>query len=120
MGEDPATGAGLFAGTAEYYARFRPPYPPALLDAIIDRFRLDESGRLLDLGCGTGEITVPHVWTIDTLVGYLYSTSFCSPALLGRNQAAFENDLRHTLLALNPAGLFAQTLVAQYILASKG
>jgi SAM-dependent methyltransferase len=67
-----------------------------------------------------GEISVPHVWTIDTLIGHLYSTSFCSPVLLGPNQAAFEADLRRTLLSLNPAGQFEQTLVAHYILASKG
>jgi hypothetical protein len=32
----------------------------------------------------------------------------------------FEADLRRALLVLDPAGLFEQTLVAHYILASKG
>jgi hypothetical protein len=67
-----------------------------------------------------GKISVPHVWEIDTLIGYLYSTSFCSPALLGANQAAFEDDLRQTLLDLHPSGRYEQMLVAQYILASNG
>ena len=48
-----------FKGTAPYYARYRPPYPDFLFDYIRDRFLLDGSGRLLDLGCGTGQIAIP-------------------------------------------------------------
>lgn len=266
MGGSGGADAGLFAGTAWYYARYRPRYPRALLDVIVDGFDLDGGGRLLDLGCGTGELAVPlaahvadvvaldvsaemiaeartraeragvtnvrcrqmaaeaitpdlgrfrlvtagsafhwmdrdlvlrrcreviepgggiaivgfvggtfwgsdvpweqavvdvigrwlgperragagvfrpadqprhevvlarsafrrtrtgeirtrQVWTIDALIGYLYSTSFCSPVLLGGNRPAFEDDLRRTLLALDISGRFEQTLVAQYILA---
>jgi SAM-dependent methyltransferase len=46
----------LFAGTAEYYARYRPGYPPEVFDRIRRAFDLDGTGRLLDIGCGTGEI----------------------------------------------------------------
>jgi SAM-dependent methyltransferase len=46
----------LFAGTADYYARYRPGYPAAVLDILRTAFGLDGSGRLLDLGCGTGEV----------------------------------------------------------------
>src|SRR5262249_25259282 len=31
----------------------------------------------------------PHDWTIDTIIGNLYSTSFCSKQVLGDNAAAF-------------------------------
>lgn len=48
--------ADLFAGTASYYARYRPGYPAAVLDRIRAAFGLDGTGRLLDLGCGTGEL----------------------------------------------------------------
>jgi ubiquinone/menaquinone biosynthesis C-methylase UbiE len=44
--------------------------------------------------------------TTDELIGYLYSTSFCSPAVLGDNRAAFEADLRARLHALSPTGVF--------------
>jgi SAM-dependent methyltransferase len=46
----------LFAGTAWYYARYRPGYPRAVLEHLQRVFGLDGSGRLLDLGCGTGEL----------------------------------------------------------------
>jgi ubiquinone/menaquinone biosynthesis C-methylase UbiE len=49
----------LFKGTAPYYARFRPGYPPELLERLAERAGLDASSRVLDLGCGTGQIAVP-------------------------------------------------------------
>jgi ubiquinone/menaquinone biosynthesis C-methylase UbiE len=48
-----------FKGTAYYYSRFRPGYPQAFFDLLVEVFHLDGSGRLLDLGCGTGQIAVP-------------------------------------------------------------
>ncbi|MCI0440082.1 MAG: class I SAM-dependent methyltransferase [Chloroflexi bacterium] len=50
---------GVFEATAWYYARYRPPYPDELLEAIASRFRLDGTGRMLDIGCGTGQLAVP-------------------------------------------------------------
>jgi SAM-dependent methyltransferase len=47
----------LYAGSAEYYARGRMPYPQALADALRDALDLDGSGRLLDVGCGPGPLT---------------------------------------------------------------
>ncbi|WP_405494949.1 class I SAM-dependent methyltransferase [Nocardia sp. NBC_00511] len=50
---------GLFAGTAWHYARYQPGYPQQFFDDILNRLRPDKSGRLLDLGCGTGQLTIP-------------------------------------------------------------
>jgi SAM-dependent methyltransferase len=50
---------GVFTGTAAFYARFRPGYPRALFDEVVRHFQLDGAGRLLDLGCGTGQLVVP-------------------------------------------------------------
>ncbi len=47
----------LYAGSAEYYARGRMPYPPALAAALRDELGLDGNGRLLDVGCGPGPLT---------------------------------------------------------------
>jgi SAM-dependent methyltransferase len=46
----------LFKGTAEYYDRFRPPYPSVLLDDLRARVPILGTGRLLDLACGTGQV----------------------------------------------------------------
>lgn len=48
----------LFAGSAVYYARGRVPYPQALADALRNELGLDGTGRLLDVGCGPGSLTL--------------------------------------------------------------
>jgi SAM-dependent methyltransferase len=55
---------GRFRSAASWYARYRPGYPPALLDRVVRACALDGSGRLLDLGCGPGVLAIalrPHV-----------------------------------------------------------
>ncbi len=46
----------LFRGAAWYYARYRRPYPPELLNYLVETFELNGQGRLLDVGCGTGQV----------------------------------------------------------------
>ena len=52
----------LFAGTAAAYARYRPGFPPAAYEAVVERFGLggppSENGVLLDLGTGAGEVAL--------------------------------------------------------------
>jgi SAM-dependent methyltransferase len=63
--------ADLYLGAADYYARYRPPYPHELFETLRNEAGVDGSGRLLDLGCGTGEIAVPmsphfrEIWAVD-------------------------------------------------------
>jgi hypothetical protein len=45
----PVYSPDLFKGTAEYYSRFRPRYPPVLLDAIERTVDLDYGDPLLDV-----------------------------------------------------------------------
>jgi SAM-dependent methyltransferase len=59
----------LFKGTAPYYARYRPGYPDEMIAHVIDRFGLDGTGRLLDLGCGTGQLLVPLAPHVETAIG---------------------------------------------------
>jgi SAM-dependent methyltransferase len=47
-----------FQGTAPYYARYVT-YPSALFTLLERECALDGHGRLLDLGCGTGQLTIP-------------------------------------------------------------
>ncbi|MGY2126295.1 class I SAM-dependent methyltransferase [Nocardia gipuzkoensis] len=62
-------GESFFAGTAWHYARYRPGYPQSFFDDIRRRLRLDGTGRLLDLGCGTGQLTVPLAPHVAEAVG---------------------------------------------------
>lgn len=49
----------LFKGTGKYYATYRPGYPDQFFQDIVKKFSLDGTGTLLDLGCGTGQLTIP-------------------------------------------------------------
>jgi len=58
----------MFKGAAPYYARYRPGYPPELLVRLAVAAGLDGTGRLLDLGCGTGHIAVPLSRYVEEVV----------------------------------------------------
>ena len=49
----------IFHGTAWYYARYREGYPQEFFDLIRQKFDLSTDDRVLDLGCGTGQIAIP-------------------------------------------------------------
>jgi len=49
----------LFASAAPHYDRGRLPYSPELADAFERALDLDGHGRLLDVGCGPGTVTLP-------------------------------------------------------------
>jgi hypothetical protein len=68
-----------------------------------------------------GEWTFPAElhWTVESLVGLTYSTSFLSRAVLGDRAADFERDLRNRLLACRPGGRFDHELPFGYELARK-
>jgi ubiquinone/menaquinone biosynthesis C-methylase UbiE len=55
----------LYLGSAPYYVRGRPPYAPGLADAVRRILALAGRGRLLDVGCGPGVVTLPlaHLFT---------------------------------------------------------
>jgi ubiquinone/menaquinone biosynthesis C-methylase UbiE len=48
----------IFSGTAWFYARYRPDYPEQLISLLIEKFGLCKKSRVLDLGCGTGQISL--------------------------------------------------------------
>ncbi len=52
--------AGDFGGeTAAFYARFRRGYPAAFTRLLTGALRLGPADVLADVGCGTGQLTLP-------------------------------------------------------------
>jgi len=60
-----------------------------------------------------------HEWTIDEIVGYLYSTSFAGPQVLGDRREAFERDLRDGLAEASPEDVFHEVLDFYLIIAHR-
>lgn len=60
-GKPPAERANraLFDTVAEQYDRARPTYPDALFDEIVALSGIPHGGRVLEIGCGTGQATRP-------------------------------------------------------------
>ncbi|MFG1849101.1 class I SAM-dependent methyltransferase [Micromonospora carbonacea] len=59
----------LFAGASAHYERGRLPYAAGFVAALADELGLDGSGRLLDVGCGPGTVTVPLAGWFAEAVG---------------------------------------------------
>jgi hypothetical protein len=59
----------LYAGSAPHYPIGRMPYPAALADAVREELGLDGTGRLLDVGCGPGSLTLPLAPLFASAVG---------------------------------------------------
>jgi SAM-dependent methyltransferase len=83
----------------------------------------DHDGRVLR-DCGFVEVaSYPFVerqdWTIESIVGYLYSTSLCSKAVLGGNVDSFEAALRTALLEHDPSGIYRENIQWGFTLGRK-
>lgn len=59
----------LYRGSAAFYARGRMPYPAATVDAVRSELALDGRGRLLDVGCGPGSLTLLLAPLFEEAVG---------------------------------------------------
>ncbi|SHN52698.1 Methyltransferase domain-containing protein [Geodermatophilus obscurus] len=77
LGEERRAGAGTFSTHDRPYSEIMQESPFSVVE----------------------EITVPvhREWTSETIIGYLYSTSFAAPHLFGDRRDAFEQALRETL-----------------------
>jgi SAM-dependent methyltransferase len=71
MSDEVTFSPDLFRGKAQYYDRFRLPYPDALISDLARRTGPSGRGRLLDLACGTGQLafalrsSFAEVWAVD-------------------------------------------------------
>lgn len=62
-------GQDLFKGAAKYYSKYRPLYPASLIRFLVKRFSLDGNGKMLDLGCGTGQLALRFSDWFEQIVG---------------------------------------------------
>jgi ubiquinone/menaquinone biosynthesis C-methylase UbiE len=59
----------IYQGTATHYARGRPPYARTLAATLASEVGLDGTGRLLDVGCGPGVLTVELAGLFEQAIG---------------------------------------------------
>jgi SAM-dependent methyltransferase len=60
---------GFRGEVAEFYHRYRRGYPPPVIDALVDAVGLTAADLVLDLGCGTGHLTLPLAGHARAVVG---------------------------------------------------
>ncbi|MNC02158.1 hypothetical protein D3C75_495280 [compost metagenome] len=58
-------------------------------------------------------------WTVDSILGNLYSTSYASKRLFRDNLERFEDDMKSALLEIEPTGIFTEELSVSIITAFK-
>ncbi len=69
-----------FDAVAEQYDRARPGYPGALIDAALALSALPGSGKILEIGCGTGQLTRELARRGYRILGLEPGTSLCALA----------------------------------------
>jgi hypothetical protein len=68
---------------------------------------------------GLFEFSLVERWTVGSLIGFVYSTSFLNRAVLARHVEVFETDMRERLFAGCGDGVFEQELTFAYELARR-
>ncbi|MEV6603082.1 methyltransferase domain-containing protein [Kutzneria sp. NPDC051319] len=59
---------GFRGDVVDFYHRFRRGYPPEVIDSLTDAFRLTTDDIVVDLGCGTGQLTLPIAQRVRSVV----------------------------------------------------
>jgi ubiquinone/menaquinone biosynthesis C-methylase UbiE len=62
-------GPGFGGEVVSYYAKYRRGYPPAAVDTIAEALELTTDDLVVDLGCGTGQLTIPLAARVGAVVG---------------------------------------------------
>jgi len=80
-----------FDSTESYYAEYRPNYSPETIKHICKRFSLTNNSRVLDLGCGTGQITIPLSIHAGEIIGMDPNEAMIEQAKQEANKEDHEN-----------------------------
>lgn len=116
----PAKDDDLFAGTAEYYARYRQDYPDAVYAELARAFQPDGSGTLLDLGTGTGQIALHLAGEFERVVALDVSQEMLAQASRVAAERGVTNIEWRWLAAENLAALDGTPLGGPYRIATLG
>jgi ubiquinone/menaquinone biosynthesis C-methylase UbiE len=81
-----------------------------------DQWVMEEAG-FEDVG--SHPFVEAHAWTLEAILGYLYSTSLCSKRVLGDKAGAFEEELRSALLAHDSGGVYREHIQWGYTFGRK-
>jgi SAM-dependent methyltransferase len=88
--------ATLYSGSARHYGIGRMPYPRSLADAVRDELDLDGTGRLMDVGCGPGSLTLLLAPLFASAVGVDADADMLSEARHRADEAGVVNiEWRH-------------------------
>jgi SAM-dependent methyltransferase len=86
-----------FAGdAAAYYHRYRHGYPSAVIDALVSSFQLTGKDLIVDLACGTGQLTLPMARQVRAVIGVDVEPDMLEHA----RQAARDADVRNVMWML--------------------
>lgn len=81
----------VFAGTAAHYRRGRPPYSPAVVDAVAGAVDLDGHARLLDVGCGPGVVALQLAGLFEEVIGLDPDAAMLDDAARAAGEQHIEN-----------------------------
>ncbi|GIH02483.1 methyltransferase [Rhizocola hellebori] len=96
----------LFSGSAAYYERGRLPYAPGFVETLTALAGLDGTGRLLDVGCGPGIVTLALAPRFAEAVGLDPDQDMLAEAANQASRRAVTNARWHLARAEDlPAGL---------------
>lgn len=86
-----------FGGEAAgFYHRYRHGYPAAVIDVLAGAFRLTGQDLTVDLGCGTGQLTLPIAQRVRAVIGVDVEPDMLEHA----QQAARDADVRNVMWML--------------------
>lgn len=60
---------GFGGEVADFYHQYRRGYPPAVIDTLAGTLRLTGDDIVIDLGCGTGQLTLPIAGRVRAVAG---------------------------------------------------
>ena len=69
-----------YSPVADIYYEARPDYPQELIDLAIALTNLDSDSKILELGCGPGNATIPFAKSNIAITCIEYNREFCSQA----------------------------------------